>query len=143
MNGPERTDQTQFHALDTIEVAHSRPQCIRIADITIIALFVIGGMGVAGYFPGSTLPYTAMGVAGAIFIFKIAGGNLGNRKLELIATVLSTAIIMTAAGLSIYGSISHKMLSWIIVGTSATKLSTIGCLAGVALCFGAVKTLKR
>jgi hypothetical protein len=103
------------------------PRCCAIsgvAFITSLALFIIGCVGAAGAFPGSTIGWVTVALAGGGFVLNLALGNFKQRKFELILGGLLVAALIPVGVLGGVGILSATQVGWGILGTSlATSLA--------------------
>ena len=102
------------------------PKCcaaMSLSIITSISLFIIGCIGAAGAFPGSSIGWVTVGLAGGTFILtNLASNKFKERIFELISSALITAILVTVGVLGGVGILSSTQVGWGIVGTSLASM---------------------
>ncbi len=86
-----------------------------IRGVTAVALFVIGCIGAAGVFPGSTIGWTTIGLGGGAFALTLA---MRCRKFFLIIATTAFASFVTLGALGAAGILSGTQIGWGVVGTS-------------------------
>jgi hypothetical protein len=102
------------------------PKCCAAMSLSVItgaALFIIGCIGAAGAFPGSSIGWVTVGLAGGTFILtNLASNKFKERKFELISSALITAILVTVGVLGGVGILSSTQVGWGIVGTTLASM---------------------
>lgn len=97
--------------------------CMKFNNIVIVALLVIGSLGLAGVLPGTAVGGTAVGLSTALFLSSLAGGTApknarGKREGRgfkiLFDCVLSIALL-TISALVLQGSLNPWVLGISIV----------------------------
>jgi len=114
------------------------PKCCATQGLSTLAgmaLFIIGCIGAAGAFPGSSIGWVAVGLGGGGFALSLAAGNLKKRKLDLIPAAIIAAIVVTIGALGGAGVLSATQVGWGIVGTTLAA-GPIFC------CFSCAKQLQ-
>jgi hypothetical protein len=98
------------------------PRCYitqSLCRLTALALFIIGCLGAAGVFPGSTMiGWVTVGLAGGMFVFTLASGNCGNRIPRFIFHLLTTVALVTVGALGGVGTLSMTQVGWGLIGIS-------------------------
>lgn len=71
-----------------------------LSSVLAFALLVITCLGMSGVIPGSRFGWTVLGLGGATMLLHLHGGNLKNRKIDLISWAIfaSTLIVLGALG---------------------------------------------
>lgn len=96
------------------------PKCFGtmiLSSVAGIALFIIGCMGAAGTFPGSSIGWVTVALAGGGFALNLTLGNFKQRKFELIISGLVAATFVTVGVLGGVGTLSTSQVGWAIIGT--------------------------
>ncbi len=101
-----------------------------LATLSTLALFTISCVAAAGAFPSPYMGYVAIGLGGFSIAMNLAGGNLGERKVQVIIHAVIAALYITLGALGAAGILSNVQLGWGIVGTVLSVVG-LGCLIGI------------
>lgn len=94
--------------------------------ITGIVLLIIGCVAAAGAFPGASLPWVTVGLAGGGFLLTLAYGKFSDRKFELISRALMAAAFITIGALGGAGILSTAGVAYGIIGTTLALIPMAG-----------------
>jgi hypothetical protein len=91
-----------------------------LAIVTLLALLIIGSVGAAGVFPGTTtIGWVTLGLASALSLFSIA---LFKSDKANAVTILSGVALIIIGALGGTGILSPTQVGWGLVGTCITHL---------------------
>ena len=134
-----QTEQTQNPAATQAEINEflkdqgyeCGAKCCAIMSLDTImssALFIIGCVGAAGAFPGSTIGWVTVGLGGGGFALSLAHGNFKKRKYDVIVRAFQTAFLVTVGALGGgAGILSAIQVGWAIVGSILIIGFVLGC----------------
>lgn len=96
------------------------------------ALFIIGILAASGTFPGSAMGWTTVGIGGGYLLVKLLGGNLQNRKVDLLSSALLGALIVTFGALGASAILTPAQVGYLIIGTCGLAALSTCSLCAIA-----------
>ena len=87
-----------------------------VGKVLLVALFVIGCVGAAGAFSGSAMGWTTLGVGLSYLGVKLLGGNLKERKVDLIAAAVMVASLIIFGALGGVGLLTGAQVGYVLIG---------------------------
>ena len=87
-----------------------------LGKILLVALFVIGCVGASGAFGGSAMGWTTLGVGVSYLGVKLIGGNLKERKVDLIAAAIIVASLIIFGTLGGVGLLTAAHVGYALIG---------------------------
>lgn len=100
-------------------------------SLVMIAVLVIGSMAAAQAFPPSATGWTALGLGGGYMTVKFLGKDLHERRVDLIASALVAALLITVGSLGATGVLTSPQMGYVLLGVSGlTTCMTIGMQMG-------------
>lgn len=100
---------------------------VSIAAVASTALFIIGCVGAAGAFPGSTIGWVTIGLGGGSYALSLSLGNLQKRKFDVITGGLVATALVVVGALGGAGILTAQQVGWGIVGTTLANIP-ISCI---------------
>jgi hypothetical protein len=99
----------------------------RISECILLAVLVIGILGVTGVFPSGKFTWTIVALGGGYMLFKFLGGAPVRRKIDLISSAPVTALIVSLGILAIVGPLPNLYMHYALIGTvTLTALVSLG-----------------
>ncbi len=95
--------------------------------VMLTALFVFGCVAAGGVLSPAAAGWTAVGIGGAAFLVQLAGGNLQNRKADLIVGGLFATALVTIGSLGGVGMLAGAQVGYCLVGILAGEALLYCC----------------
>jgi len=92
-----------------------------LSNVMLVALFVIGIVAATGAMSATAAGWTAVGLGGAALAIQFCGGNLKNRKVDLILAAVVAATIITMGALGGAGVLTGAQVGYSLIGIIGTQ----------------------
>jgi hypothetical protein len=111
-------------------------QCAKIANLLgngiLLAVFVIGCLGAGGVFSGAVMGWIVVGLGAGYMAMKLLGGNVRNRRIDLISSTVVAASILTFGALGVTGVLATAHIGYALIGSVAMTALAAICMRIVA-----------
>ncbi len=84
----------------------------------LMAVFVIGCVGAAQLIPAAEMGWTIVGLGGAYSALKLLACRLGSRKIDLLWSVLTNAVVVSFGALTALGILTTGQAGYALIGVS-------------------------
>jgi hypothetical protein len=130
MSSPSISDTCANYSRTVLNVEPGAKCCVSLSGLMAcsLALFIIGCIGAAGAFPGPTMGWVTVGLAGGGFVLQFVPGNLKQRKVDLICGSLGWVAAIAIGTLGGLGILSATQVGWSILGIIAGNLVIGACV---------------
>jgi hypothetical protein len=87
-----------------------------VSNVMLVALFIIGILAATGGMSAAAAGWSAVGLGGGALIAQLLGGDLKNRKVDLILTALCAAGLIAVGALGGTGVLTSAQLGYSLIG---------------------------
>lgn len=87
-------------------------------SLLMIAVVIIGSLAAAQSFPPSATGWTTLGLGGGYMVVKLLGKDLHARRVDLIASALVAALLITVGSLGATGILTSLQLGYVLLGVA-------------------------
>lgn len=100
-------------------------------SLIMIAVLVIGSMAAAQAFPPCATGWTTLGLGGGYMVVKLLGKDLHERRVDLLASALVSALLITSGSLGATAILTSSQLGYVLLGVAGfAACMTIGMQMG-------------